>query len=442
MRHAARCLLMLLMTAAAPGCARGPSGAAPASEPRASPPAEVPSADSPELPAMLAQLFIVNVDGFAYDGPLAVHPAYMGMVARLQLGGVIAHYGSKDFEKIKATNRALANLTDLPLLICADIFRLAGSGGGPAAGKTACFGDGYVGGFIGKFTALGDSDFKALAAINAFVFSALGVNVMLGPTVDDSTGDGRTAERAGVVMAELSRFGVQPVLKHYPFLPSNADLHRQSPDTWVPLEYVKTRTRIFKSLQGSCGILMSTHTFDSFVDPESIATFSAKWRILLSEDTGFRGLVMTDGLLMLDNYADRSMLGRAAPELPIREGPASWALRAIFAGHDLIVLEGGISVTTGVYDVLLSLARSDTETGRALRARIGEAYDLISRYKESRKAALTREAEARKDALDLAISAMPAENTPPDFRFDPAVLSRLEPEMRRISLGEEAPASR
>jgi hypothetical protein len=90
-----------------------------------------------DLESKLGQLFIVNVDGFGYSGELAVLPGYIAMVKNLQIGGVIPHYGSHDFLRIRNTNRALAGLTRLPLLICADLVGIE------SAGKTARFGDGY-----------------------------------------------------------------------------------------------------------------------------------------------------------------------------------------------------------------------------------------------------------------------------------------------------------
>jgi beta-glucosidase-like glycosyl hydrolase len=324
----------------------------------------------------------------------------MKMVTRLQLGGVIPHYGSEDFAKVRATSRALMKLTKLPLLLCADIVGL--TAGTP--GKSARFGDGYVGGFIGKFATLGDSDFRTLATLNAFMFAAMGVNVALGPTVDDSTKDARTPARARVVMEELRRFGVAPVLKHFPFLPTDANLHRSSPDTRVPADAARLKARVFGELHGDADILMTTHTFDSLVDSGSIVTLSAPWHALMHDIADFDGLVMTDGLLMLDNYADKSVLGSAEPGLPAVSAPASWALRAILAGHDLIVLEGSIAVTDKVFADLLGIAKDDSETGARLRARIDEAYGSILRFKEAHGAALTRAVDAPTETIDRIIA--------------------------------------
>ena len=73
-----------------------------------------------------------------------------------------------------------------------------------------------------------------LARLDACAFAAIGVNVSLGPTVDTSTADPRTVERAQVAVDELKAFGIQVVLKHFPYLPAGANLHRESPDTRGP----------------------------------------------------------------------------------------------------------------------------------------------------------------------------------------------------------------
>ena len=174
----------------------------------------IPREEALRLQAGIGQLLIVNVDGFGYAGPLALEPGFAPMVQRLQIGGVIPHYGSTSYERIRLTNRSLAGLTDLPLLICCDIVKLKGPS------RTVSFGDGYVGGFLGKFRRLPDEQLRKLARLNAYAFAALGVNVSLGPTVDTSTGDRRTEERAQMAVDELKAFGIQVVLKHFPYLPT------------------------------------------------------------------------------------------------------------------------------------------------------------------------------------------------------------------------------
>jgi hypothetical protein len=345
-------------------------------------------AEARRLEAELGQLLVVNVDGFGYDGPLAVLPEFLPMVERLQVGGVIPHYGTSSFQRIRGANRALARLTSLPLLICCDIVTLS-TRTGQGAAVSARFGDGYVGGFIGRHEKLKDADFSALAGLNALAFSAIGVNVALGPTVDDSTRDPRTAERARVVISCLEAEGIEAVIKHFPFLPSGANLHKASPDTRVPLEEAKRRTRIFGELAGEAGIMMSTHTYDSLVDPGRIVTFSPAWNRILRAGTGFNGLLLSDGLLMLRSYGDTPLLAGG----PAGDRTTSWAIRALLAGHDMLILEGGSATTYRVFGCLHAAACAGDQQGERLRERIHQSFARISAYKREREAALRRETD-------------------------------------------------
>ncbi len=367
-----------------------------------------------ELESKLGQLLIVNVDGFGYDGPLALHPRFVPMVKDLQIGGVIPHYGSADFEKIRKTNRALAEMTSLPLLLCVDYIDVKGPGG------TVRFGDGFVGGFIGRFSALRDGEFRTLARLNALMLAAAGVNVLLGPTVDDSTKDGRTVERARVVVDALRECGIQPVLKHYPYLPVKADLHSSSPDTRLPAEEVRRKTAAFSLLRGESEIMMVTHTFNSLMDGENIATFSSAWSAMARRRVVPPGFLMSDDLLMLSNYADRRAFSAKAGNTP-----AEWAQSAILAGDDFIIVSGSDTATYKVFEGVLRAAAEDSDRGRRLRQRIREAYGRIERFKESRMPYLTRSFDASLSDVRLAVSAVPADAVSARFTFDPGVMPRL-----------------
>ncbi|MGA2974507.1 MAG: glycoside hydrolase family 3 N-terminal domain-containing protein [Spirochaetia bacterium] len=387
---------------------------------------EIPIAQAKMLESELGQLFIINVDGFGYSGPLALEPGYAELVQRLQIGGVIPHYGSTSYEKIRRTNQTLSGLTRLPLLICCDIVKLKGPSG------LGSFGDGYVGGFLGKFRRMQDAELSTLAALNAFAFAAIGINVALGPTVDTSTGETRTPDRARLVMDQMKSFGLEPVLKHFPFLPTTANLHHASPDMKLELSEAEKRFAIFQELAPEAGIMMTTHLYDSNVD-QGLVTFSPAWNSLLRDRTGFNGLLMSDGLLMLKNYADRSVLagGPAGQDVEGLDEAAVWALRAILAGHDLIIVEGSAPQTSRVFEGLLTAACRGTPLGGKLRERIDESSARIARWKQDREQTLRRVVDVSAAAMDAVIGMLPDEDASlPEFRFDPAGLARLEPELR------------
>ncbi|MGO9309589.1 MAG: glycoside hydrolase family 3 N-terminal domain-containing protein [Spirochaetia bacterium] len=383
---------------------------------------EIPLDDARKLESELGQLLVVNVDGFGYSGPLALVPDFSPMIQRLNIGGVIPHYGSASYERIRRTNRALQQLGGPPLLICADIVRLRGQG------RTGSFGDGYVGGFIGRFRRMSGTEFPTLARLNAFTLNAIGINVALGPTVDTSTADPRTADRARVVAVELRTYGLQVVLKHFPYLPTGADLHRQSPDTKVPATEAESRFSVFRGLATDADMIMTTHLLDSAVDRE-IVTFSPIWNAILRADTGFTGPLMSDGLLMLRNYPGRSAPGGGAfsADFAGLDPTAVWAARAILAGHDLLVVEGSAAQTVRVFDGLLTAACRASPEARELRRRIEESSSRIARWKQEREAALRRTVEVPPAVIQRVIALLPADGTDlASFRFDPAGIAGLQ----------------
>ncbi len=383
-----------------------------------------------EVEAALGQLLVVNVDGFGYSGPLALEPSFAPMVTRLRVGGVIPHYGSTSYERIRRTNRALAALTDVPLLICSDIVTLRDGT------RTASFGDGYVGGFLGRYRPMRDDQLATLARLNAFVLSALGINVSLGPTVDSSTRDPRTVERARRAVDELKDYGLQAVLKHFPFLPPAANLHQASPDTKLPLDQAEKRFAVFGRLSDSADLVMTTHLLDTAVD-DGLVTFSRKWNDLLRDRTGYRGLLMTDGLLMLRNYADRRPLAGGVPpgDFAGLDAAASWAARAILAGHDLVIVEGSAAQTVRVFQGLLAAACGGASADRDLRQRILESSAKIVRWKKEREVDLRRSAEVPPEDIARVIRLVPADDADlAAFRFDPAALSRIHARLESTAL--------
>jgi len=75
---------LILMLAAAP------AGAQPASLRNLSQPGlRIPRSRRRSLRRSWVSFFIINVDGFDWSGPLALAPAFVELVTRLQIGGVI-----------------------------------------------------------------------------------------------------------------------------------------------------------------------------------------------------------------------------------------------------------------------------------------------------------------------------------------------------------------
>jgi len=195
---------------------------------------------------------------------------------------------------------------------------------------------------------------------------------------------------------------------------------------------VQARASAFGALSAEAGIMMTTHFYDSKVDPD-IVTFSSAWIGIMRAQAGFQGLLMSDGLLMLKNYADRTPLrgGPPARDTTGVDETAVWAARAIVAGHDMVILEGSAAQTTRAFNGLLALACGRTAFGRTLAARIEESYGRIVQWKKARAAALRRVVDVPASVIDQLIALLPGSSMNlSSFRFDPAGLSRLEPALR------------
>jgi beta-glucosidase-like glycosyl hydrolase len=249
--------------------------------------------------------------------------------------------------------------------------------------------------------------------------------------VDASTGDARTADRARLAIRELDDCGLQVVLKHFPYLPVGANLHKESPDTRVPPEAAEKRYEVFRLLAGDADMIMTTHLRDTAVD-QGIATFSTTWNRLLRDRTGFDGPVMSDGLLMLKNYVDRKVLAGGVPSSGFEklDEAAGWAARALLAGHDMLIVEGSAAQTVRVFEGLLTAACGSRPPARELRARITESSARITRWKRDRARVLRHAVEVPSAAIEQVISLLPPDDADlTAFRFDPGRLARLEPSL-------------
>ena len=149
---------------------------------------------------------------------------------------------------------------------------------------------------------------------------------------------------------------------------------------------------------------------------KALVTFSPAWNVLLRTRTGFDGLLMSDGLLMLKNYADRGPLAGGVPTTGFAglDETAAWAARAILAGHDMVIVEGSAAQTVRVYEGLLAAACGPSAQGAALRARMEESIARIARWKEERREPLRRVVEVPLSSMQLLIQrSLPTAPTSP-----------------------------
>jgi beta-glucosidase-like glycosyl hydrolase len=369
-----------------------------------------------ELREKLGQLLIVNVDGFATGEGVAISPAYLDLVEAIQPGGVLPHYGTRSFSRVRQANEELRKRARLPLLVAADLLVLGGEDRG--SGARAEFGDGYEGGLSLRRASLDAGDFKLLSQANAYVYRAAGIDCALGPVVDNSSG-GASAARALVELGAYRGLGVASTLKHWPFLPPGYSLHLRSRDAEVPESEALGLASPFSLLAPSADLVMTTHVYDSLVDPQNIVTFSAAWLCLLKSKIGPGPLIVSDGLLMLRNYAGGATPLTRVPGWPAgsEDDPGPWAALAILAGHDMVILEGKASSTRRAFESILALSLREGEPGPALRRRILESWERIVAFKLGRAKPANPEIEASPALVERIASAVARlDSSPLSFR--------------------------
>ncbi len=362
-----------------------------------------------EIKQKLGQVLYVNVDGFGNNVSEAIHPAYIQMVKDLNIGGVIPHFGKRDYLLQKKSVRALQDAAELPLFIGVDYDDLDV----PSTMKQ--FGLGYWGGFMTynlKRNKRPDC-LRQSAYFEAFLHRAIGLNLSLGPTIEYNSRWGLTDKEkiydiANEIVDAFDIFGVATTMKHFPYTPDSFDLHDRTEDTRLPESDVLKMLEHFSMMQGKMDFAMTTHLYNSNIDPDDLATFSPRWMSLLRDVVGFDGLVMTDGLFMMNNYKEsmRKMSSRWEGETEITHlrDHTIFAVRALLAGHDLIFLEGMAQNTRDLFDNIATIACEDQKVGPQLRRQIAKAYDRIVSYKQKHEAALRQHVEYPSELMSKVVN--------------------------------------
>lgn len=347
--------------------------------------AKVSETECNEMKSKVGQLFYINVDGFGSN--FTIHPAYEKLVKKIQPGGVLPHYNSKDITAISTASAKLQAQSDLPLMIGIDYQSVNGTEMGLGWGT-------------GLADKLGDVDkacFKKVGEIEAALHKYAGINNPLGPTVEYNlkSGDNGFAakdlqykkERLQALMGAFKDAGLETTLKHFPYTPADYNLHKKSEDTKIPQKEVdEVYMPIYKELAGQSGMLMTTHLYNSEVDPANMATFSKIWMNKLRNEVGFKGLAMTDALFMINSYPETmKQMRRDWPkhlQKDFDRDLSRFAIKSILAGHDMVFLETPAKETEEVYNDLTRFACTDDDMAKDFRTRVRESYKRITAYKK------------------------------------------------------------
>ena len=325
---------------------------------------------------------------------------YVALVKDLNLGGVLPHFrtdGNMESESyIKAIydfNKKVRTCNETPTLVGVDYIMSAGLG--------------YGKGVLGN-NAIKDcpDDYYALQSA---MHSAFALNHALGPTVEHnennpySLNQQQVKDDATKLIDQFNKNGVATTLKHFPYTPSDYNLHLMSADSKLSKSEVEQKLKSFANLAGKTDFVMSTHLYNSSVDKDDMATFSPIWVKYLREYAGFQGILMTDAIFMISHYKS-SMIAMSRKwnqeewSRPI-EDQSIFAIRALLSGHDMVFLDGNYLDTRKLFKEVLYIACSDHETSKKLRERILESSKKVLDYKQKNLAPLSYIPDYNKEFL-------------------------------------------
>ena len=354
---------------------------------------QIPQKECQDVQSRIGQLLFITVDGWGPPNSDAINPEYLKLIKEINPAGILCHSGSDDYRVKRNDFIKARQMSKDPLLIASDFdqFNLSKSLAGDFEME---FGLGYGGGKIASFDEKSKLEcFKQMVYLDAFFHKAIGLNQSLGPTVENNENWGWLAKSADEVnkladpiFSAFKHFGVATTMKHFPYTPETFNLHTANKDVKISADKVNLKLENFKKQSGKADFAMTTHIFNSNVDPDDMATFSKKWVRMLREDVGFEGLVMTDALFMISSYDD-AIKSMSAKWNKIEAGGISdeqsiFAARAILAGHDLVFLDGVSADTRKIHRNLSKLACLDNRLGAEFRTRVFESSVRVKKYKD------------------------------------------------------------
>jgi beta-N-acetylhexosaminidase len=313
----------------------------------------------------LAQVFML---GWVGEEP---SPLIMDWIKNRSIGGVkIFGWNTADTLKLARTvgelqKASLASPFNIPLFVATDqeggwIRHVKGSTsetpGNMAIGASGYPRDAYLAGYyIGKELAL------------------LGINMNFAPTVDlftnrDSTLIGPRAfgsdpVKAGILGAAFMKgqlaSGVIPTAKHYPgHGDTDLDSHGVLPEINIKFDALWERELVPYRMLASEGLpaVMSGHLAFPMTEAKTIPASLSSWFLknVLRDKIGFKGIVVTDDLMMVGATSWMGSLSRTAKQ-------------AIVAGNDIVMFSNTPLLYDPVWTFLLNSMRQEEDFRRSVR---------------------------------------------------------------------------
>lgn len=341
----------------------------------------------------LGQLLYATVYIDDEKSKAASNEAYFNIIKDLNLGAILPHYSYSGNAKsngrsIYEWNQKMKTLSSTPPIIGVDyVIDACGLGYGKGILEDA------------SLSECREDIYKFQAACHAY----FGVSQAIGPTVERSSYKGnhpymlnspQVVKDAKELVNEFDKVGVSTTMKHFPYTPEDYNLHKQSKDTKLSKQQVTEKLLPFKEMSKKVDFAMSTHLYNSSIDPEDMATFSKKWISLLRNEVKFDGILVTDALFMISEYQDtmKSMSRKWNHALWKKKlGDQSiFAVRALLAGHNMVFLDGTAQDTRTIFKNLLYVACEDNQISKDLRKHIADSHKKIIAYKTKHAADLKK----------------------------------------------------
>lgn len=237
---------------------------------------------------------------------------------------------------------------------------------------------------------------EKITSLSARQLKMLGINCLLAPVLDVisnyvnpivctrafGSAPDKVAKYGRLVAEAIAAEGVVPVGKHFPGHGSTTeDSHVALAVNKLPIESLwKTDLAPFKSILDSLPIVLTGHIWVTEIDEEPLPSSlsSRVTQSILREYLGFKGVVMTDDMVMKGITAAYG-LGEAC-------------VMSVEAGADLILVCGSEDELEEAYSALLAAARE----GRISPARLLESKDRIKALFNKKPATCPPEQQSRR----------------------------------------------
>jgi beta-N-acetylhexosaminidase len=335
------------------------------------------------LEEKVGQILIVHFHGDTLT------PDANTLIKTLHVGGIIYYTwanGLTSPSQVSHLSASLQHLAKIPLLICTD------QEGGPLNRLS----QGFT--LLPSNKAVGMTGNPLLAEECAFAIGqellSVGINMNLAPVVDINSHPRNPiigVRSFGSTPEIVTQFGEKALkgyhkaglitsLKHFPGHGDvSVDSHEELPILNKTLEALKAHELLpFASLAKDSDTIMTAHIKVPALDPLHCATLSKPILTLLRQEVGFKGVILSDSLIMKALFTEHSSIEQIA-------------IHAFNAGCDMLILGGKLFLESDPHDELTlqdvvrihqSLIQA-VKQGVISEARLNEAVDRILALKST-----------------------------------------------------------